>query len=273
MSKLEQLLKFKHSLSDSFNAIKDSPMDFNKLMTHVGNLSFILDEIMADEIESKDLIFKAHMDVLSSDEIPMRDGSIRPMVWDTRPWKALGRTIRKGNEVDLSQVPYYKIKCWSDQHFFQEKIIEYTKRPYVDAADMNAQMVANYNASVDEGDIVIWVGDVSFAGVEKTNELLRQCKKGYNIHVVGNHDLDRHTGKLKMMEFDEIHTSLFFDDLVFTHHPWKVNLPQHLWNVHGHIHNGVLPDKHHTNVSVEVVNFRPKRLDILLTETGYYDNE
>lgn len=269
MNDLHKLIEMKQALRSGFKDIKDAPLNLDKLFAQVANISSTLEALLTEKLITEDHFFHAHMEMLGTDDIPMRDGTLRPQVADRRPWRALGRTIRAGDKVNLEQVPYHKIKCWSDQHFFQEKIISYTNRPFVDAAQMNAEMVERYNAAVEDDDIVIWGGDVSFAGVTSTDVLLNQCK-GYKILVVGNHDLDRRDGKLKMMAFDEIHTSLHFDDLIFTHHPWKNSLPAGLWNVHGHVHNKVLGLPRHTNMSCEVVNYAPRALNQLLHATGYY---
>lgn len=270
MSDLQQIIKWKNEMRAAFASIKSDPLNMNKMMDHIAVMSNVVDSLLTDKMMDSNMIHNAHMEALSVAEIPGRTGgSPRPQVHDTRPWKAIGPTIRPGGKVDLNDVPLCDIKMWSDTHFFQEKIIEYTGRPYNDAAHMNAELLKSHNAVVKPTDIVIWAGDVSFAGVTITNELLDQFN-GYKILVVGNHDLDRHTGKLKMMNFDEIHTSLYFRDIVVTHHPWKSALPDGMWNVHGHLHNNVLDMERHVNVSVEMVDYVPMPLDQLLRESGYY---
>lgn len=271
MSELAHIIEWKAQMRKSFQAIKANPLDMNRLMEHIATMSNAMTHMMDNLVVDKNLVHEAHMEALSVAEIVVRTGGTpRPQVHDTRPWKAIGPTIREGNKVDLSQVPFGDIKVWSDTHFFQEKIIEYTNRPFANVAEMNEGLLERYNAVVKPTDIVIWCGDISFAGVTITNELLNRFN-GYKILVIGNHDLDRHTGKLKMMNFDEIHTSLLVDDIVFSHHPWKSALPSSMWNVHGHLHNNPLDMPRHVNVSVEVLNYQPRSLRQLLDSIGYYD--
>lgn len=271
MSDFAQIIKWKDEMRQAFASIKADPLNMNKMMAHIAIMSNIIDGMMTDKVITENMIHDAHMEALTVPEIAVRLGNgTRPQVHDVRPWKAIGPIIREGSKVDLASVDPKNIKMWSDTHFFQEKIIEYTNRPFKDAAEMNSQLIKNYNSEVKPTDIAIWGGDVSFAGVTITNELLDQCN-GYKILVVGNHDLDRHTGKMKMMNFDEIHTSIYFNDIVVTHHPWKTALPAKLWNIHGHLHNNVLDMARHINVSVEMLDFKPKSLHALLEEHGYYN--
>lgn len=271
MSDLNTLMSWKREMKGNFQSIKDDPLNINKLMEHVATLSTIVENLIDWRIQDGDLFHQAHMTMLTKPDIPMNDGSLRPAVADIRPWKALGTTVKAGRSVNLSEISRHRIKFWSDTHFFQEKIIGYTNRPYANIAEMHERMVANFIANVSDTDIVIWVGDVSFAGVTTTNEILDRLP-GYNILVVGNHDLDRHTGKLKMMNFKEIHTNLVFDEFVVTHHPWKQHLPSGMWNIHGHLHDSPLRFPRHISACVEMINYTPKSLqDMLDMASGYYD--
>lgn len=268
MSDLENLLNMKRGLQDSFRAVKASPLDLDKLMAHVAKLSGVVDTLISDKMVKDRLIFEAHMEMLGAPDLPKFDGTVGPAVANIKPWQALGPTVHAGAGVNLAEVSPHKLKFWSDTHFFQEKIIQYTNRPFANAEEMNEQMLEFYNANVDDDDIVVWVGDVSFGSPNKTNFLLDHCK-GYKILVVGNHDIDRHSGKLKQYRFDEIHTSLQFQEFVVTHHPWKNHLPVQLINIHGHVHNHDIGMDRHINVSCEVVDYRPMSLAELLDRHGY----
>lgn len=272
MNNLNQLLRHQQDMVRSYTNIKNDPLDINKLMTHVGILSKVVDQLISDKIRDSNMVHESHMEVLAQHDVPNSKGVTRPMVGNITPWRAAGAIVVPGEGVNLSEVPHDKIMVWSDQHFFHNNIIQYAKRPFVDIEDMHARLIAAYNAVVGPTDIVLWVGDVSFAGVIPTNELLKQCN-GYNILVAGNHDFDNRTGKLRLMDFDEIHTSILFDNIVVTHHPWKAALPKELWNVHGHLHNTPFSADRHINVSVEMINYQPQPLDVLLKDAGYYDEK
>ena len=267
MSDLINLLNMKSAMRNSFRAVKASPLDLDKLMAHVAQLSKVVESLITDKMVKDRLIFDAHMEMLSAPDLPKFDGTVGPAVANTKPWIELGATVLAGSGVNLAEVPPHKLKFWSDTHFYQEKIIQYTNRPFANAEEMNEKMCEYYNSEVEDDDVVVWVGDVSFGGTNKTNEFLDRFK-GYKILVVGNHDIDRHTGKLKQFRFDEIHTSLQFDQFVVTHHPWKNHLPEQLINIHGHVHNHNLNLDGHINVSCEVVGYRPASLANLLANYG-----
>ena len=95
--------------------------------------------------------------------------------------------------------------------------------------------------------------------MQRSNEIVDRCN-GYKILIIGNHDLNK--GKVKAMNFDEVHLSYIVDiaPLAFTHYPMD-NLPMPWINIHGHIHHLVLGSNQHINVSCEVIDYTPKSLD------------
>jgi calcineurin-like phosphoesterase family protein len=152
---------------------------------------------------------------------------------------------------------------WSDQHLGHKNIIRYSDRPFSSVGEMVEQLIANYNLCVKDNDICLWVGDVAFMGDEGANALLDQCN-GYKILIVGNHDFNH--GKLKKMNFDEVHLlyTIEYPDigLLFTHYPLEEGLPEGYVNVHGHIHRGrhELKSSRHINVNCEFHEYKPARL-------------
>lgn len=245
-----KLYRLRNEMKESFGAIKKNPMDLNRIMDHIAKLSQAMDILMSDQI-GDDFMFDLHMEMLGS---PPTSGGSRPQVSDLKPWRELGRTVKAGNEVDLSKVPLSKLHFWSDQHFQHKNIIEYSKRPYGDLDHMHAQFIRNYKQVVKPDDICVWIGDVSFAADGKTNAWLKEFP-GYKVLVVGNHDIDH--GKLKNLDFDEIHTSITFDQFVVTHHPWTGHLPDNMWNIHGHTHDRVFEADRHICACVEMINYVP----------------
>ena len=168
--------------------------------------------------------------------------------------------------IDLSE--YDKIWVWSDLHFGHKNIISYSDRPFECIDTMAQQLIENHNNVVGANDLVIWVGDVSFMGATETNEILAQLN-GERILVIGNHDIQRRNQQLKKMDFKESHLIFTIDDpecpLLFTHYPMD-NIPRPWINIHGHVHNNpyTLQDSlQHINVSVEVIEYTPKLLDVI----------
>ena len=83
------------------------------------------------------------------------------------------------------------LKYWftSDLHFFHKNILKYSPdtRPSETLEKMHQDMINKWNSLVQDGDQVYFLGDLSFAGANKTIELVTQLKG--NIHVIlGNHD-------------------------------------------------------------------------------------
>ena len=147
-----------------------------------------------------------------------------------------------------------RILVWSDTHFGHRNIIKYCNRPFKDQYQMNTDMLVNYRREVTDKDIVIFGGDVSFMGVEKTNDLLHRMP-GYKILIVGNHDLTK-DGKVIPYHFDEILLCHRHEQYLFTHYP-LTNVPKGYINVHGHIHQKPNPSSKHINISVEWTNYKP----------------
>jgi calcineurin-like phosphoesterase family protein len=177
----------------------------------------------------------------------------RPQVKDIAPWKSF-KSIVKNERIDISAVPPEKIWFWSDQHFGHNNIIKYCDRPFRDIQDMQEQLIANYNSVVKPGDVVFWVGDVTFTEPSLMNEIMSELP-GYNILVLGNHDI--HHGGVKNLDFDEIHKVFSLHNFVVSHHPWH-DVPKGYFHIHGHTHNHKTSHPRHINVCVENTNYTPR---------------
>lgn len=82
----------------------------------------------------------------------------------------------------------------SDTHFSHQKIIEYCSRPFATVEEMDAALIANWNAVVSPEDRVVFLGDFSMRGQHFLK--LRELNFATLIFVYGNHDrwkdLDRY---------------------------------------------------------------------------------
>ena len=240
----------------SFKDIVNNPMDLNRLMEFIANLSNTVD-ILATQAIGTNTIFDLHMEMLGT----TLDGSTHPQVAHIGPWKELGPTVKPGGQIDLSKVPSDKLFFWSDTHYGHNKIINFANRPFADLDEMHEALVQNYNSVVGPTDVVVWIGDVSFKAVSETDQWLNRFN-GYKILVVGNHDINH--GKLKHMNFDEIHTSILFDHYIVTHHPWGNMLPSNFVNIHGHMHDRPFKADNHLCACVELIDYKPMSLEDLL---------
>jgi calcineurin-like phosphoesterase family protein len=186
--------------------------------------------------------------------------------------RASSRIIRMLDNIEITESRVNEFKnvwVWSDLHFGHTNIISYCERPFLNVQEMDEYLMANFNDYVEPDDCCIWVGDISFYGKTKSNEILDQLN-GYNILVAGNHDMEK-SGNLKDLTFDEVHSILHIDNeetpLVFTHYP-MYNLMEPWYNVCGHLHNGKQANdsltEQHINVSCELLNYRPINLKEIL---------
>lgn len=75
----------------------------------------------------------------------------------------------------------------SDTHFGHKNIIRYCDRPFGDFEQMDAKIVANWNAVVGDTDVVFHLGDVAMGASDRWDSILKSLN-GYKILVVGNHD-------------------------------------------------------------------------------------
>ena len=167
---------------------------------------------------------------------------------------------------------------WSDLHLGHENIIRYTDRPFANAEVMDANLYANWAATVGSEDEVIFVGDVAMrrAVGPHTWERIRDGRGARKCLVIGNHDLTG-GGKPRVDGFDDIGTVMCVADdppLILTHIP-MTQVPEGCVNVHGHTHNEAPRRSPHINVSVEQLDYRPvalARLSALAREivTGHY---
>ena len=75
----------------------------------------------------------------------------------------------------------------ADQHFGHHNIIEYCDRPFHSVGEMNAVLVANWNAVVGPHDTVHVLGDVAMGRREESMPLIGRLA-GHKILYPGNHD-------------------------------------------------------------------------------------
>jgi calcineurin-like phosphoesterase family protein len=195
---------------------------------------------------------------------PLRSRTVQDMQVRTRLSNA--QALRQAVESAFEE--QRRVWAWSDTHFGHANIIQYCDRPFASMAEMNEAMYANYLATVQDGDLVLWDGDVSFGNLEAVKIRLRTLP-GEKLLVFGNHEFDR-GGFRDHKVFDLEAMSFVFTDkangreVLVTHVPvQESNLPNGVINLHGHTHRE-LEGPRHINLSVEHHNFRPVDLRALL---------
>jgi calcineurin-like phosphoesterase family protein len=163
-------------------------------------------------------------------------------------------------------------KYWvvSDTHFYHEKVKEYCGRP-----DNHEKLILDALKTIPEKDILIHLGDVSWAQEKRFNEEVLSGIKCRKILVKGNHD--RMSSMFYMNNgWDFCCESFKLDfmnkNIIFSHKPafwdgtWEIN-------IHGHFHNNLHRSYEQGNapdfcklISMEYLNYKPIHLERVLSK-------
>ncbi|MGB4778165.1 metallophosphoesterase [Microbacterium sp.] len=84
---------------------------------------------------------------------------------------------------DFDQVDYVT----SDTHFGHARISELAGRPFGTVEEMDAELVARWNAVVGPGDVVLHLGDLALGPIQESLALTARLN-GQRFLVPGNHD-------------------------------------------------------------------------------------
>lgn len=124
----------------------------------------------------------------------------------------------------------------SDTHFGHRNIIGYDQRPYFSVDEMDADLIARWNAVVKKNDVVYHLGDVSWLKPEQEAEIVKQLN-GRKILVRGNHDY------AEPVWFDEVYKGIHTVDdkgrrVVLSHFPIAAykNMERGWFHLYGHVH-------------------------------------
>jgi calcineurin-like phosphoesterase family protein len=181
----------------------------------------------------------------------------------------------------------------SDTHFGHANIIRLANRPYESIEHMDEDLIAKWNSRVGNGDLVYHLGDFAFRDVKRYRKRLN----GSIILIRGNHD-KRLTKQQQGVLFEAVYDYKKVKDgvqtLILFHYPiWSwdglykgyTHLHGHIHekstHLHGHIHEKSISSEHveqgetlnskgrgvRVNVSVEHINYEPKRIEEILCQT------
>lgn len=159
-------------------------------------------------------------------------------------------------------------KAWviSDPHFGHKNIqrFEPTRYQFGELDDMDEAIVKNYNETIEENDLVFWLGDMFFCNAKRMDYLASKLQKGRNILIRGNHDKGVSDTKFRRLGFNP-HRMYQLGMTILTHEPVSEVNMKHLayygvkQNIHGHTHStktGLDPEIWQC-ASVEMIDFRP----------------
>lgn len=173
-----------------------------------------------------------------------------------------------------------KIFFTSDSHFGHANIIKYCNRPFIDANDMNEQLIANWNNVVSPDDVVYHLGDFAFGNEKSVNAIMHRLNFAHMHFIKGNHDKPfmewwtkaRFNNDCVAQKVDVNHyileTHINKQKFVLCHYAMRVWNESHRGALHlyGHSH-GTLPDDPNSksfDVGVDCHNYHPISLEQVL---------
>ena len=173
----------------------------------------------------------------------------------------------------------------SDQHFGHTNIIRYSGRPFRDLDEMHSELIRRHNSVVCTDDTVYHLGDFSLD--ERMVPRFLPLLAGRHILVTGNHDAchprrkgwRKHAAGYLNHGFAEVHAVGWMalpghPGVMLAHMPSTdaadARYPE--WRpkggyetlLHGHVHERWQRNGKMINVGVDVWDYTPVRLDVLL---------
>ena len=145
----------------------------------------------------------------------------------------------------------------SDHHFGDHRVLNLYPRPFATVGEMDAAMIAAWNAAVGEEDEVWHLGDFARTA-RRAAEVLAQLN-GRKHLVVGNNDPtpEQVPGWASVSPYAEMETDGV--RLVLCHYPFRSWNGMHRGslNLHGHSHGRMKPLPRQLDVGVDVHGYRP----------------
>jgi calcineurin-like phosphoesterase family protein len=157
----------------------------------------------------------------------------------------------------------------SDSHFGDHRTLNFWKRPFASVAEMDAALVAAWNAAVAPEDEVWHLGD--FARRSGDVPALLAALNGSKHLLRGNNDSPAaaaapgwaSVGDYAELELDGVR-------LVACHYPFRTWNGQHrgVLNLHGHSHGRLKPLPRQHDVGVDPRHWRPVTLAQIIATGG-----
>lgn len=159
----------------------------------------------------------------------------------------------------------------SDHHFGHTNVIEYSRRPFADAKEMDAVMIERWNERIKEGDRVYYLGDLSFRKADQTLAILHKLN-GLIFFIRGNHDRRLKGAILERFEWVKDYFELkkvIKRKIILCHYPFDTWNGAHHGNIHlhGHSHNSLKTKrKGRLDIGVDGYDFYPWHIDEVVEE-------
>jgi calcineurin-like phosphoesterase family protein len=146
----------------------------------------------------------------------------------------------------------------SDTHFGHEGVVKFAARPFENAAQMDAAMIAAWNSVVRGNDIVIHGGDFAFGNVERAKWIFDRLN-GRKILVRGNHDRLGHT----QIGWQSVHEILDLkidgERVIVCHYPMREwpGYYRSAYHLFGHSHTTMPSSSRALDIGVDNIGITP----------------
>lgn len=151
----------------------------------------------------------------------------------------------------------------ADTHFGHAAGLGYLRRPFASIAEMDAALVANWNARVGPDDEVWHLGDFAVGIDAERSAALLAALSGRKHLVAGNNDP---AATLEQPHWASVqrYAEIVVDGvlLVLCHYPFRTwhGMGKGSLDLHGHSHGRLAPMPRQYDVGVDVWDYRPVTL-------------
>ena len=132
----------------------------------------------------------------------------------------------------------------ADTHFCHEHIVQFSHRPFRDAAEMNDVLIRRWNETVPEDGIVFHLGDFCQGNSSDWNNIMSRLH-GKIYLILGNHDVkNMRPGYAHRFEqiSEQMTISVGGQSIILNHNPFLCygGSYRDVWQLFGHVHSGPL---------------------------------
>jgi calcineurin-like phosphoesterase family protein len=163
------------------------------------------------------------------------------------------------------------MKKWitADLHFGDTNVIQYTKRPFTHADEMDRELIKKWNNVVKKDDTIYILGDFTLSHNKDYIKGLCNQLNGKKILILGNHDTRHPKDYIQCGFYAAIRAPILYGtNVVLAYSPPHVDeMIDGLSYIHGHTHNKPHPLDQHPKVicvSIELTDYQPVELNDIL---------
>ena len=130
----------------------------------------------------------------------------------------------------------------ADTHFGHENIIRFCNRPFINAAEMNAELIRRWRETVPDDGIIFHLGDFAHGSSRLWNDILNALP-GHKYLILGNHDMKAiRQGFMSHFELvtQQMTIRVGGQAIVLNHNPFLCygGSYRDVWQLFGHVHSG-----------------------------------